>query len=292
MKFGFVHAERANYPVAMLCRVMDISRSGYYRWKNAAPSRRQIENLKLKPEIAAVHEESRKTYGSPRIHAELVARGYEVGRNRVARLMRELGLSGAFQRRFRRSPPTGDGHSFGPDLVKRNFRPPAPNRVWASDISYVKTEEGWVFLAVVLDLFSRKVVGWAMNRHMRTSMVLDALHRAIGSREVGQGLIHHSDRGVQFTSRRFKRHLEELGIKSSMGETKSCYDNAAVESLFATLKKDLTYRTSFRDLTEARSKINAYINLFYNSQRRHSGLGYLSPIDYEKHHQMQAASAA
>ena len=293
--FERLHAERANFPVSVMCQVLGVSRSGYYRWLTAVPSERTKEDERLKPAVAAIHAESSGTYGSPRVHAELVELGFEVGRNRVARLMREQGLSGLLPRRFRRTTDSKHEHGFAPDLVEREFNPPEPNRVWASDITYVWTDEGWAYLAVVLDLFSRKVVGWAIAEHMRADLVLDALDRALATREVGDDLVHHSDRGGQYASGDFRKRLKDADVAWSMGGTGCCYDNAVAESFFATLKKELVYRTAYRSLDAARTSISAYINLFYNSRRRHSTLGYLSPAAFEAahlQHQPEAALAA
>ena len=291
MKFVFIDAEKASYPVAMLCRVLGVSRSGYYRWKTAPPSERSTKDAKLRPIIAAIFAENNETYGSPRVHAELVARGFEIGRQRVARLMREMGLCAAPERRFRRTTDSRHSLGFAPDLVERNFEPTEPNRVWASDITYVWTDEGWVYLAVVIDLFSRKVVGWAIADHMRADLVLEALDRALATRETSDRLIHHSDRGSQFASHAFRDRLDAAGIAWSMGATGCCYDNACVESFFATLKKELIHRKLYRDLAAVRADISAYINLFYNSRRRHSALGYVSPAAFEAAHQHQPEAA-
>lgn len=292
--FEFVDAQKALYPIAMLCRVMGVSRSGYYRWKTAPPSQRSLEDAKLKPLIASIHEKSDETYGSPRIREELVARGFEVGRQRVARLMREMGLSATPPPRFRRTTDSRHSLGFAPDLVQRDFTPSEPNRVWASDITYVWTDEGWAYLAVVLDLFSRKVVGWAVASHMKADLVLDALDRALCTRQPDEGLVHHSDRGSQYSSRVFRERLDAAGIAWSMGATGCCYDNACVESFFATLKKERVHRYAYRDLEALRADVSLYINLFYNSRRRHSTLGYLSPAAFEAAHlhQHEAALAA
>ena len=216
MTFEFVHEERANFPVAMLCRVLEVSRSGYYRWRRAKPSQRAQTDAKLKPKIAALHAASGGTYGSPRIHADLVEEGIEIGRNRVARLMREQGLYATPERRFRHTTDSKHNLGFAPDLVRRQFNPSEPNRVWASDITYLWTDEGWVYLAIVLDLFSRRVVGWAVAEHMRAELVLDALDRALSTREPDDGLVHHSDRGSQYASHAFRSRLDAAGIEWSM----------------------------------------------------------------------------
>jgi len=290
--FEFIDVEKADFPITMLCRVLDVSRSGYYRWRSAPPSERSTTDAKLKPMIAAIFAENRETYGSPRIHAELVDRGFEIGRQRVARLMREMGLQAVPEKRFRRTTDSKHSLGFAPDLVDQDFEPDEPNRLWASDITYIWTDEGWAYLAVVLDLFSRKVVGWAVADHMRAELVLDALDRALTTREVDGELVHHSDRGSQYASHAFRERLEAAGIAWSMGATGSCYDNACAESFFATLKKELIHRNTYRDLAAVRVDISNYINLFYNSRRRHSALGYLSPAAFEAAHQHQPDAAA
>ena len=289
--FEFIDAEKADYPIAMLCRVLGVSRSGYYRWKSAPPSERSTEDAKLKPVIAAIFAENHETYGSPRVHAELRDLGFEIGRQRVARLMREMGLYALPERRFRRTTDSGHSLGFAPDLVERDFEPDEPNRVWASDITYVWTDEGWVYLAVIIDLFSRKVVGWSIADHMRADLVLEALDRALTTRETDDKLVHHSDRGSQYASHAFRERLDAAGIAWSMGATGCCFDNACAESFFATLKKELVHRKQYRDLAAARADISNYINLFYNSRRRHSALGYVSPAAYEAAHLQQSEAA-
>jgi len=274
-----------------MCRVLKVSKSGYYRWRTAQPSERAKQNAKLKPKIAAVHAESRETYGSPRIHAELIEEGLEVGRNRIARLMAEMGLSATPEKRFCVTTNSNHGLGFAPDLVRRDFKPEGPNRVWASDITYIWTDVGWVYLAVVIDLFSRRVVGWALDEHMRDELVLQALDRALELGERDGQLVHHSDRGGQYASRDFRKRLTDNGVAWSMGATGCCFDNAVAESFFATLKKELVHRQAYRDAADARQSVSNYINLFYNSRRRHSSLGYVSPAAFEAAHQHQQETA-
>lgn len=290
MRFEFIQAEQANFPVTVLCRVLEVSCSGFYRWLNAQPSARQSKNERLMIEIKSIHSESRGTYGSPRVHAELRSRGFEIGLNRVARLMAELGLTGQRPRRFRKTTDSHHSHSLAPDLVARDFNPSAPNQLWAADITYIATASGWAYLAVVLDLYSRRVIGWAVDEHMRTELVLEALDRALGTREHGEGLIHHSDRGSQYASSRHRDELERRGIRVSMGAKGCAYDNAVVESFFATLKKDLVYRTNWLDQQQVALAISEYIQVFYNRRRRHSTLGYVSPVDYEALHAVEVAA--
>ena len=292
MRFELINAEKANFPVTVLCRVLEVSCSGFYRWLNAQPSERQTKDERLKIEIKAIHSESRGTYGSPRVHAELQARGFEIGLNRVARLMAELSITGQRPRRFRKTTDSHHDRTIAPDLVERDFNPSAPNQLWAADITYIPTASGWAYLAVVLDLFSRRVIGWAVDEHMGTELVLEALDRALGTREYGEGLVHHSDRGSQYASARHREELERRGIQISMGAKGCAYDNAVVESFFATLKKDLVYRTNWLDDREAALAISEYIQVFYNRRRRHSTLGYMSPADYEALHTAEVGLAA
>lgn len=284
MRFEFIRAEKAEFPIEMLCRMLEVSRSGYYRWLHAQPSERSKHDQRLRLEIKAIHRESRGTYGSPRVHAKLRATGFEVGRNRVARLMAESGITGRRPRRFCKTTDSNHDHPIAPDLVERDFEPSAPNQLWAADITYIPTAAGWAYLAVILDLFSRRVIGWAVDDHMRTELVLEALERALGSRDHGDDLIHHSDRGSQYASNKHRAELDRLGIQVSMSAKGCAYDNAVVESFFATLKKDLVYRTNWLDHREAKLAINEYIQVFYNRSRLHSTLGYMSPVDYEALH--------
>jgi transposase InsO family protein len=290
VRFEFIQVEQANFPVTVLCRVLEVSCSGFYRWLNAQPSERQSKNERLMIEIKAIHSESRGTYGSPRVHAELQSRGFEIGLNRVARLMAELGLTGQRPRRFRKTTDSHHSHPLAPDLVARDFNPSAPNQLWAADITYIATASGWAYLAVVLDLYSRRVIGWAIDDHMRTELVLEALDRALGTRERSEGLVHHSDRGSQYASARHRDELERRGIRVSMGAKGCAYDNAVVESFFATLKKDLVYRVNWLDQQQAALAISEYIQVFYNRRRRHSTLGYMSPADYEALHAVEVAA--
>ena len=292
MRFEFIHAEKANYPIRILCRVLQVSSSGYYRWRHAEPSERSNQDQRLNVEIRAIHSESRGTYGSPRVHAELQAKGFEIGRNRVARIMAEEGITGRRLPRFCKTTDSNHDHPIAPNLVERNFNPLAPNQLWAADITYIPTSSGWAYLAVVLDLFSRRVIGWAVADHMRSELVLEALDRALGTRDVGEQLVHHSDRGSQYASTQHRQELERRGISCSMSAKGCCYDNAVAESFFATLKKELVYRTNWIDYNEARMSIVEYIQVFYNCRRRHSTLGYVSPNEFEANHASKVDQAA
>ena len=275
-----------------MCRVLEVSRSGYYKWRTTRLDNPRRNELRLKLEVAAIHRESGGTYGSPRIYVEMMARGFGVGRHKVARLMREQGLAGAVQRRFRRPGQSKDGGPFAPDLVQRDFKPEAPNRTWVSDITYIRTGQGWLFLAVVIDLFSRRVVGWATANNMRSQLVIDALERAIETRDVSHLLVHHSDRGSQYTSSKFRERLRRDHIRWSMGSTGCCYDNAVAESFFATAKKELIYRHVWPTRQAAQAGLRRYIDLFYNPRRRHSTLGYVSPVEFEAKYFQQQPGAA
>ncbi len=281
MKYRWIHAEKADFPVAVMCRALKVSRSGYYDWAKRDPSQRAQRDAELKAKVIDIHKASRGTYGSPRIHAELLEEGERVGRKRVARLMREEKLSGTPAKRFVQTTDSKHDEPIAPNLLDRQFDVDEPNRVWAGDITYVRTWEGWLYLAVVIDLYSRKVVGWAAAEHMRTDLVLCALDTALGIRQPEPGLLHHSDRGSQYAATDYRQQLTEAGIVCSMSRKGNCWDNAVVESFFGTLKTELVYRQVFATKRRAKDAIADYIELFYNPHRRHSSLGYLSPVDFE-----------
>lgn len=280
MKFGFIDAKKASYPVALLCQHLDVSRSGYYAWAKRPESQRDRSDRALSVEVAAVHQESRSRYGSPRVHAELRARGQRVSRKRVARLMRQQGLRARPGRRFVRTTDSAHSHPVAPNALDRKFEPPQPNGSWAGDITYVWTAEGWLYLAVLLDLFSRKVVGWAMSEKIDRELVLSALDMALLGRPAPA--LHHSDRGSQYASEDYRRLLEQRGITCSMSRKGNCWDNAVVESFFSSLKQELVYLSTFKTRQEAQLALFEYIEVFYNRKRRHSSLGYLSPVEYER----------
>lgn len=292
MRFVFIDAQKADYPVRILCRVLEVSRSGYYAWRGRAPSTRATEDRSLTATIVVAHRRSGGTYGSPRIHAELRAGGQHLGRKRVARLMRRAGLVGITRRRYRATTDSNHQEPVAKNVVNRCFDVYEPNRVWAADITCVATSEGWIYVAVVIDLFSRRVVGWATADHMRTELALEALARATGERAVSRTLVHHSDRGVQYASERYRGALAAHQITCSMSRRGNCWDNAVVESFFATLKAELITRRAWPTRREVQSAIHEYIALFYNAHRRHSHLGYLTPIGYEQRYEEQLAQAA
>jgi putative transposase len=290
--FRLIEAERASFSVPLMCRVLGVSRSGYYDWKDRPPSRRSREDAALAQKIHEIHHRSRATYGAPRVHAELRAIGIRCGRKRVARLMREEGLKGCLRGRKKRTTTRRDGSAVpAPDLVRRNFAAVAPDRLWVADITYVKTDEGFLYLGFVLDAYSRRLVGWAMRTHLRTELVVDALQMAIWRRKPSAGLIHHSDQGAQYTSLSFGKRLEEAGIVPSMGNVGSAYDNAMAESFIATLKTELLYRDHWPTRESARIAIFEYLEGFYNRRRLHSSLGYRSPADFEEGRMRETTAA-
>jgi putative transposase len=280
--FELIDAEKASYPISLLCKVLGVSRSGYYDWKDRPPSKRARENAALTHRIAEIHQRSRRTYGYPRVHAELRDLGVLCSRKRVARLMRKAGLRGCIRGRRKRTTLRDVNAVPAPDLVGRNFAATAPDRLWTADITYVHTQEGFLYLAFILDVYSRQLVGWAMATHLRTELVVDALEMALWRRKPAAGLIHHSDRGVQYTALSFGRRLEEAGVVASMGRVGSALDNAISESFVASLKVELLHRHRFISREAARTAIFDYIEGFYNRLRRHSSLCYLSPSDYEQ----------
>ena len=277
MRFSFVDGEKANHSVLMLCRVLRVSKSGHYAWKKRAPSKHALEDARLGVLVVAAHQAGRGTYGSPRVLRELREGGERISRKRAARLLRERGLSGQSKRKWRHPSSGATNAPTMPNILDRGFTVAAPNRVWVSDITYVWTWEGWLYLSVVVDLFARRVVGWSMQSHMRTDIVVDALTMAVGQRMPAPGLLSHSDRGSQYTSDGYQVALRSHGIECSMSRKGNCWDNAVVESFFGTLKNELLYRRSWASRAEAMSAIHEYIEVFYNRQRRHSTLDYKSP---------------
>lgn len=272
---------QANYPVTTMCRVLEVSTSGYYAWLQRQPSKRALEDIDLTKLIRKIHERSRRTYGAPRIHAELAADGVRVGRKRVARLMKAANLRGVSRRKYYPTTRRAKKVRPAPDLVQRDFTADGPDRLWVADITYVTTWAGPLYLAVVLDAWSRRTVGWAMATHLRTSLVLDALRMAIRQRHP-EGVIHHSDQGSQYTSLAFGSRCRAAGIIPSMGSVGDCYDNAMCESFFATLECELLDQYAFHTIEEARQAIFEFIEGWYNPHRRHSSLDYLSPINFER----------
>jgi len=280
--FRFIAVEKANYPISLLCRMLEVSRSGFHAWESRAPSDRDLADAWLAGRIREIHGESRQTYGARRVHAALRHRGVRVGRKRVERLMRLEGLSGLVPKRYRRTTIRVPGVRVADDLVDREFTPAGPDELWCADIKYVRSWQGWLYLAAVMDCYSRRIVGWSMRADLEAGLVVDALEMAIARRRPRPGLVHHSDQGSQYVSLRFGERCREIGIHRSMGSKGDCFDNAVAESFFATLEKDLLRRNSFPTRQDARTAVFDYIETFYNPIRLHSTLGYLSPVEYER----------
>jgi len=280
--FGFILARKAEHSIQLMCRVLEVSRSGYHAWAAREPSARMLADAALSAAIGEIHNDSLKTYGSPRVHAELaLQRDVRVGRKRVERLMRLAGLSGLHKRRRGRTTIRVQGVRTAPDLVARDFNPTAIDRLWCADITYIRTWEGWLYLASVMDCYSRRIVGWAMADHMRAELVIEALEMAVARRRPHGRPVHHSDQGSQYTSLIFTQRCRSVDIDVSMGSKGDCFDNAAMESFHASLKKDLIHRQSWPTKTQARTAVFGYIETFYNRRRRHSTLGMLSPQAFE-----------
>jgi putative transposase len=293
VRYEFIQLEKAQFPVALLCRVLEVTRGGFYAWVGRAPSLSSRRDEQLLVHVRDAHRQSRGTYGSTRVRRELVmGRGFTVGRRRIARLMRLDGLAGCHPKRFRKTTDSAHPHPIAPNVVARRFTATAPNQLWVTDITYVRTWEGWLYLAAIIDVFSRRVVGWAMADHLRTELILDALAMALGERLPGVGLVHHSDRGCQYASGEYRKMLKARGIVCSMSRRGNCWDNAMAESFFATLKNELVHRQPWPTRRQARSAIAEYLACFYNSHRRHSALGYMSPMEYENIHAQPVAVAA
>jgi len=280
VRYACIHRRRKRYPVRLMCHAMGVSASGYYAWRRRPESRRTRHNRELMRAIRVVHAESDGTYGSPRIHAALNASGVACGRAKVTRLMHNAGLKGCPKRRFRVT--TRRGGAPASNLLDQNFTANAPNQRWASDITFIYTGQGWLYLAVVMDLYSRRIIGWSMSRRINRHIVVRALNMALGRRRPGEDLIHHSDRGSQYLSDNFQDLLKANGITCSMSDKGSCYDNAVVESFFASLKRERTKRRKYRTRDEARADVFDYIERFYNRERRHGYVGNISPAEFEK----------
>jgi putative transposase len=292
VKFAFILTEKAYFPVRALCRNLGVSSSGFYAWCKRPESERAQRDRALTVVIADAHRQSRGTYGSPRVHAELQALGFEMGRNRIARLMRLSGLEGVRPKRFVRTTDSKHDAPVAQNLLRREFDVEAPNRVWVTDITYVRTWEGWLYLAVVIDLFSRKVVGWSTAEHLRTELALDALGMALRQRSPDADLLHHSDRGTQYASDAYRRALAANDITCSMSRKGNCWDNAVAESFFATLKVELLDRERWSTRAVAAAAIDEYIRAFYNRDRRHSYLRYLTPHEFEQRYESERRRAA
>ena len=288
----FIKAHRNEYPVTVMCKVLMVSTSGYYIWLKRAISNRAQQDHFLVEKAKQIYKNSGRRYGSPRIYRQMKAEGIEVGRNRIARLMRENGICVRPKRRFRLTTDSNHDYPIADNIVNRDFDIEAPDQVWAGDITYIWTLQGWLYLAVVLDLFSRRVVGWSLDNHLRTELVLNALQMALGQRIPESGMIYHCDRGSQYASDAYRQGLKAHGIACSMSRKADCWDNAVPESFFATIKKELIYEQVWSTHDEVRLAITDYIEVFYNRQRLHSYLDYMSPADYENKYEQTSKKIA
>jgi putative transposase len=291
VRFAFIAVEKAGFPVRLLCRVLGVSRAGFYAWHTRGPSPHAHADERLGLEIAAIHAESRQRYGSPRVHAELGDRGHRVSRKRVARLMRQRGLAGRRRRRFRATTDSRHAFPVAANVLARQFEQAAPDVAWVTDITFIATGEGWLYLAAILDLCSRAVVGWAVSERITRELTLQALDMALLRRRPLHGLLHHSDRGSQYASGDYQTVLADHGIVCSMSRRGNCWDNAVAESFFATIKVELVHDAAWATRAVARAELFDYIEVFYNGQRRHSSLGYLSPRAFERQRAHQRAAA-
>ena len=277
-----MHDHQTEYPVTLMCSLFQVSRSGFYAWSKRPESKRSRENRELSQEIATIHLESKGIYGSPKVHGELLRRGKRHGKNRIARLMRKDGLYAKTKRKFRVTTDSSHKQPVAPNLLNREFNPARPNQAWVSDITYIWTAEGWLYLATVMDLFSRNIVGWSMAERMTRQLVMDALTLATKRRNPPSGLLHHSDRGSQYASDDYQALLSKYGMICSMSRAGNCWDNAPAESFFSTLKRELVFHNSYQSRSQARQSIFDYIERFYNRRRIHGSLGYLTPSEYEE----------
>lgn len=282
MKYSFIKSHGSAFGVERMCILLKVSRSGYYAWRGRGKSRRELANEALLIRIKESYIKGRRVYGSPRITDDLQGSGIRCGHNRVARLMRLAGIRAKTKRRFKITTDSSHKLPISPNLLARNFTAPVPDAVWVGDITYVWTREGWLYLAAVLDLYSRSIVGWSMGKRLDAGLVVSALKQAMMRRRPDKGLVFHSDRGVQYASSLFRAELERNGFIQSMSRKGDCWDNAVMESFFHTMKTEHTYFERYRSRTEARSKLFDYIEVFYNRQRKHSTLGYMSPLAFEE----------
>jgi len=282
MRYRFVRDHAVEFPVAVICRVIEVSRSGYYRWFDRPQSLRRIDDARLQVDITAEFKASKETYGRVRMHEALKAKSVSCGRNRVARLMKKAGLRPKQVKKFKATTNSKHSLPVAANILNRDFTADRPNSKWTTDITYVWTREGWLYLAVVIDLYSRFIVGWAMSERMTRELAMDALKMAIWRRKPGRGLLHHSDRGVQYASHDYQALLAQYGFIGSMSRKGNCWDNAVAESFFHTLKTELVYHGGYETRREAKKRIFEYMEVFYNRKRLHSSLGYKSPTDYEK----------
>jgi transposase InsO family protein len=284
MRFAWIKTHEGDWPMALMCRVLKVSRSGYYAWRGRPMSKRAKRRTELVEQIRQAHEGSRRIYGSPRVYRQLKDKGVSCCENTVAKLMRIDGLASKMKKVFKiKTTDSRHDHAVAPNTLNQNFEQPEANRTWAGDITYIPTREGWLYLAVVLDLYSRRVIGWAMADHLKASLAIEALAMAIDQRRIPEGgsVLHHSDRGVQYACDAYRTMLQAHGIGCSMSRTGNCYDNAVVESFFGTLKTELTHHEDYPTREQAMQSIFEYIEVFYNRQRKHSSLGYVAPAQFE-----------
>jgi putative transposase len=281
VRYGFISENKGRYPVSVMSDVLGVSAKSYYHWLRCPESSRAKENRMILEEIRRIRRGKKRCYGSPRVHRELLDRGFCCSRKRVERLMRENGIRARFKKKFRRTTDSKHDYPVAPNLLKRCFEINEPDRVWVSDITYIYTDEGWLYLATVMDLYSRRIVGWSMNERMTERLVIDALEMAVGARRPAPGLLHHSDRGSQYAGRKYQEKLKKHGMLCSMSRKGDCWDNAVMESFYRSLKVESDYSVKYKTRKEAKRDIFMYIEMFYNRIRRHSYLGYKSPEEYE-----------
>jgi putative transposase len=282
MKYQFIEQYKQEFPVVVMCRVLEVSESGFYAWRKRPESHHTREDARLTTDIQRLFVVRRGVYGSPRLHADLKDEGWRCSRKRIARLMRENGMDARRKRYHPVTTKSNPKHSFAPNLLQQDFTASQPNEKWTGDITYIPTTEGWLYLAVILDVFSRRVIGWAMSARCDELLVETALRMALARRQPGRGLLHHTDRGSQYTSRAYRQVLEQVEITVSMSGKGNCYDNAVTESFFGSVKDECVHRTVYRTHEDARRSLFEYLEVFYNRQRRHSSLGYLSPAAFEQ----------
>lgn len=289
MRFVFIDAEKATWPVQVMCEVLGVSKSGFYAWRRRAEPKRRIANRRLLVDIKAAHKAGRGAYGSPRVARALRKRGHQVGENRVAQLMRQEGIVGAKKRQYRKTTDSAHAYPVAPNVLARDFAVELPNRAWVTDVTFVPTRQGWLYLAAIIDLFSRRVVGWATSASNDTQLALDALTKALDVRRPSEDWVHHSDRGTVYASGAYGAALDTAGAIKSMSRKGDCWDNAVAESFFATIKGEMLDLQTFATRAEAVTAIADYIDGFYNPQRLHSSIGYMSPIEFELRFLLQAA---
>lgn len=279
MRYAFIRSRLNSYPKRVACRALGVSSSGYYRWMSAKPSKRHLENVILLDTARKIHLQSKETYGSPRIHAALTRSGNRCSRGRIERLMKQNSIIARRKKRFRSTTNSDHGYQISPNLLNRSFNTKTPNEVWASDVTYLWTKEGWLYLGVTLDLFSRRVIGWSMDKRLDAKLVVKGLDMALTNRRPNNQLIHHSDRGKEYACRQFRERLTSEKIQQSMSRKGDCWDNAVVESFFKSLKSEIGH--IFQTREEAEAQVFEWIEVFYNRQRLHSSLGYMTPTEYE-----------